>query len=209
MFKLLRLFLFSLALGSLAACGQAPALQKIPPQALVLAFGDSVTYGTGAGAGEDWPTLLAAKTGWNIINAGVPGETAAKANGRLQQLLGEHQPALVLIEMGGNDFLQRTPEAQVKEHVRTLIQTARGSGAQVALIGVPNLSLLALLSGKPYDAAFYADLAAEEKVPLIADVFAAQLRDEALKADPIHPNANGYRAMAEGIYTRLRELKSL
>lgn len=209
MLKLLRLFLFSLALGSLAACDQAPALQKIPPQALVLAFGDSVTYGTGAGAGEDWPTLLAAKTGWNIINAGVPGETAAKANGRLLQLLDEHQPALVLIEMGGNDFLQRTPEPQVKEHVRALIQTARGSGAQVALIGVPNLSLLALLSGKPYDAAFYADLAAEEKVPLIADVFAAQLRDEALKADPIHPNANGYRAMAEGIYARLRELKSL
>ena len=46
-------------------------------------------------------------------------------------------------------------------------------------------------------------------MPLIADVFAAQLRDEALKADPIHPNAQGYRAMAEGIYARLRELKSL
>ena len=205
---LLKLVLIVTALFGLLACGKPLVLDKVPAQARVLAFGDSVTYGTGAQAGEDWPTLLAEKTGWTIINGGVPGATAAQGKERLQGLLAEHEPALVLIEIGGNDFLKRTPATQVKEHVRVLIQTARSSGAQVVLIGVPNLSLTALLSGKPYDADFYADLAKEEKVPLIADVFAAQLRDEALKADPIHPNAQGYRAMAVGIYARLRELKS-
>ncbi len=68
-----------LLLLGLAGCGPHPKLQPIPPGTSVLAFGDSVTFGTGARAGQDWPTLLAEKTGWPITNAGVPGDTAEQA----------------------------------------------------------------------------------------------------------------------------------
>lgn len=70
----------------LAGCGQPLKLQPIPPGASVLAFGNSVTFGTGALTGEDWPTLLAQKTGWQITNAGVPGDTAEQAQHLLEYL---------------------------------------------------------------------------------------------------------------------------
>ena len=113
----------------LAACGQPLKLQPVPPGASVLALGNSVTFGTGAGAGEDWPTLLAQKTGWRITHAGIPGDTAEHAQHRLPDLLVQHRPALVIIEIGGNDFLKRTPQPEVKEAIRQMIQAVRPSSA--------------------------------------------------------------------------------
>ena len=113
----------------LAACGQPLKLQPVPPGASVLALGNSVTFGTGALSGEDWPTLLAQKTGWRITHAGIPGDTAEHAQHRLPDLLVQHRPALVIIEIGGNDFLKRTPQPEVKEAIRQMIQAVRPSSA--------------------------------------------------------------------------------
>ena len=193
-----------LATAWLTACGQEPQLTPLPPGATVLAFGDSVTFGTGAAPGEDWPRALSLKTGWEVINAGVPGDTAEAGKSRIQALLEQHQPALVIIEIGGNDFLRRRPERAVKEDLRHLLRTVRQNGAQAVLVAVPELSLLNLVIGKG-DAPLYQELGEEEAVPVIDQVFSEILSQPELRADQIHPNAEGYRRMASGIYDHLKQ----
>jgi acyl-CoA hydrolase len=192
--------------GLLAACGRAERLPTIPAGSTVLAFGDSVTFGTGASSGEDWPGLLAEMTRWQVVNAGIPGDTAEAGRGRLPALLDEHRPALVIVEIGGNDFLRRRAPKSVKEDLRSIVRQVRQSGAQVVLVAVPELSLLSVVTRRAADAPLYAELAEEEKVALIPEVFADILAQPELCADQIHPNAEGYRRMAAGIHARLREL---
>ena len=199
-------FLLSGIAGAvLAACGKRQKLGALPPGSRVLAFGDSVTYGTGAASGEDWPTLLAALTGWHIANAGVPGDTAEAGKSRIRPLLDEYRPTLVIIEIGGNDFLRRRSASAVKEDLKALVAAVRSANAQPLLIGVPELSLLAAIAGKPGDSPIYAEIGKEENVPVIPDVFSDVLSRPELCADKIHPNAAGYRKMAEGIRAGLRE----
>jgi acyl-CoA thioesterase-1 len=200
-----RTFILMLAAGLLAGCGKRKKLTALPPGSGVLAFGDSVTWGTGAGPGDDWPSRLAKATGWRIDNAGVPGDTAEAARSRLPPLLAAQRPALVIIEIGGNDFLRRRPAQAVKEDVRQLVRTAAASGAQVVLVAVPELSLLGALTQRPSDAALYRELGEEEKVPVIESVFAETLANPEWRADQIHPNAEGYRRMAAGIESALRQ----
>jgi acyl-CoA thioesterase I len=202
-----RKFLGVLAgMALVAACGKVARLQAIAPGQVVLAFGDSVTYGTGAAPGEDWPALLAALTGWQVINAGIPGDTAEAGKGRIKALLEEHRPALVIIEMGGNDFLRRRPANAIKEDLRLIVRLARDAGSQVVLIGVPELSLLAVVAGKPSDSPIFRALAEEEKISLVSDVFSDVLARPELCADRIHPNAEGYRRMAAGIHAQLQRI---
>lgn len=198
--SLLRLLL---AILLLAGCHDAPRLAALPAGSQVLAFGNSITFGSGAGPGEDYPSRLAASSGWEVHNAGVPGDTAENAGQRIRQVLAETRPVLVIVEIGGNDFLRRRPEAAVKEDLRALITTIRAAGVQVVLVAVPKLSLIGAVTGKLPDAAIYAELASEQKLPLVDSVLASILSDPALKADPIHPNATGYRKLAEGIADRL------
>lgn len=188
----------------LIACGkEAPRFEALPPGTAVMAFGDSVTWGTGANHGEDYPSQLAALTGWSVINAGIPGDMAQTAKQRIAADLGSHQPRLVLIELGGNDFLRRRPHAEVAEDLRTLIQAVRAAGATPVLIAVPAASPLAAAAGSLTDADLFRQLAEQEKVPLIESIFSQVLSDPALRTDPIHPNAEGYRRLAEGVATAL------
>jgi len=189
----------------LTACERMPTPTPIPPDAIVVAFGDSVTSGIGAAAGEDWPSRLAGLSGWTVVNAGVPGDTAESARDRIEAVLTKHQPALVVIEIGGNDFLQRRPQAAVKDDVRRIIQSVRQSGAQAVLVAVPQFSLLGILSGAKRDAPIYRELAQEEGVPLVEAVFSEILSRPELCADQIHPNAEGYRTMAATIYAFLAQ----
>ena len=188
-----------------AACTDPPRLSPLPVDAVVLAFGDSVTFGVGAAKGLDYPGRLAAATGWQIINAGVSGDTAREARKRLAPLLSAHDPALVIVELGGNDFLRQTPAAKVREYLREIIREARSSGAIVALVAVPRLSLLRASVGALSDSPIYAELAAEEDVLLVPGVFSDILSDESLRADEIHPNALGYEQLAQGIRASLKE----
>jgi len=202
-----RTFIGFLAISVLlGGCGKPLELPAIRPGATVLAFGDSVTFGTGAATGEDWPTLLASKTGWRVENAGVPGDTAEAGKERIQGLLDEHRPTLVIIEIGGNDFLHQRPPKEVKEDIRRMIQAARKSGAQVVIVAVPEFSLLGALTRKPSDAPIYRELGDEEKISVVSDVFAAILGQPDLCADQIHPNANGYVQMASGIHAYLKKV---
>jgi acyl-CoA thioesterase-1 len=207
-FPLQRLLLATtLLLAVLLASGCSETTQgtTLPAGSTVLAFGDSITYGTGAGPGEDYPTELAELSGWQIANAGIPGDTSAAARERIEAALAATRPALVIVELGGNDFLRRRPAAAVKEDLRAIVSAIRDSGAQVVLVAVPKFSLLGAISGRLPDSEIYAALASEEELALVDSVLAEVLAKPELRADPIHPNADGYRQLAAGIAEQLRQ----
>jgi len=191
----------------LSACGKrAPKAQALPAGSTVLALGDSLTAGVGATAVVAYPAVLQALTGWQVVNGGVSGDTAAQALARLSALLQEHQPALVIVSIGGNDFLRQLSATAAKDALREICRTARSGGAQVLLVGVPQVSLLAAGTGSLKDHPLYAELAEELKLPLHADGWAAVLSNPSLRADSVHANAQGYRQFAEGLMQVLRKV---
>jgi acyl-CoA thioesterase-1 len=193
-----RLVLVVLALA-LAACGERPKLSRLPSDAVLLAFGDSLTYGTGAAEHESYPAQLESLIGRRVVRAGVPGEVSAQALARLPDMLDEHSPRLLLLCIGGNDFLRRLGNPQAEANVRAMVKLARSRGIDVVLIGTPEPGLSLTPPG------FYAAIADEFRLPYEEAVMAEVLRDHALKSDPIHPNARGYRVIAERVAERLRQ----
>jgi lysophospholipase L1-like esterase len=187
----------------LAACDRAPTLPRLNSHDVIVAFGDSLTHGTGASADTAYPAVLATLTGHTVINAGVPGDTTASALQRLPAVLAKHKPHLVLLCLGGNDMLRKQPASATENNLRLLVQTIRASGAEVVLIAVPEPKLF---GGAPD---FYSRVAEEMRLPLEDDVFNAVLKDERLKADAIHANAAGYRVVAERLAEFLRETGAL
>jgi lysophospholipase L1-like esterase len=180
-------------------CGERPKLERLPGDAVVLAFGDSLTFGTGATEQESYPAQLEGLIGRRVVRAGVPGEVTAQALARLPGALDEHAPKLLLLCIGGNDFLRRLGNPQAERNVRDMVQLAKSRGVAVLLIGTPEPGF----SVSP--PAFYADIAKELRVPYEEGIIAEVLKDRALKADPIHPNARGYRIIAERLAHRLKQ----
>ena len=198
-----RYFVALVAVVLLAACDRAPTLPKLASQDVIVAFGDSLTHGTGASTEDAYPAVLASLTGRTVINAGVPGDTTSSGLERLPAVLDEHQPRLVLLCLGGNDMLRKKPEAATENNLRLLVKAIRASGAEVVLIGVPEPKLF---GGTPD---FYTRLAEEMQLPLEDDVFSDVLKDNRLKSDPIHANAAGYRVVAERLAEFLRDAGAL
>jgi lysophospholipase L1-like esterase len=198
-----RYFLVLLAVLLLAACERAPTLPKLSPHDVIVAFGDSLTYGTGASDDTSYPHVLATLSGHTVINAGVPGDTTATGLQRLPAVLAEYRPRLVLLCLGGNDMLRKQPEATTENNLRLLVQTIRSSGAEVVLVGVPEPKLF---GGAPD---FYARVAKDMQLPLEDDVFNEVLKDNRLKSDPIHANAAGYRIVAERLDALLKKAGAL
>lgn len=181
-------------------CGKRPLRARpVAAGAVVVALGDSLTAGTGATPETSYPATLAALTGWRIHNAGVPGDTSAQALERLPALLQEHGPALVLVSIGGNDFLRRLPEAQTRANVRRICELVLAAGAQVLLIAVPRPTLAAAFTGSLADHALYAQIADELQLPLQRQGWSEVLGDESLRSDSIHANAGGYARFAQAV----------
>ncbi|UTF61303.1 arylesterase [Gilvimarinus sp. DA14] len=187
----------------LVACSPAPELDYLPQDAVILAFGDSLTHGTGAGEGQSYPQQLARLIDRKVVNRGIPGEVSAEGLARLPEVLDEVQPDLLLLCHGGNDIL-RTLNMQTMQHnLQQMIDLARARGVQVVLIGVPKRSLL--LREEP----LYAELAEQNAIPLLEDVVADVLGEAALRSDRVHPNAAGYGVMAEQVNQLLRDSGAL
>jgi acyl-CoA thioesterase I len=193
--------LAALGAATLAGCGKRKTSGRVVPAgATVLALGDSLTFGTGATPETSYPTMLASLSGWLVINAGVPGDTSAQALARLPALLQEHQPALVLVSIGGNDLLRRLPEADTRANLQRTCEQVLAAGAQALLVAVPRPALAAAAIGSLSDHPMYAEVAAALKLPLVAGGWSTVLADESLRADAIHANARGYAQMARSVF---------
>ncbi|MGH8692472.1 MAG: arylesterase [Burkholderiales bacterium] len=184
-------------------CAERPKLERLPPDAVVLAFGDSLTFGTGANEDESYPAQLEKLIGRRVVRAGVPGEVTAQALARLPGALDEHAPRLLLLCIGGNDFLRRLGSEQAERNVRQMVQLARSRGVAVLLIGTPEPGITV---SPP---AFYAGIAKEFRLPYEEGIIGQVLKDRTLKADPIHPNARGYRVIAERLAEQLKQSGAL
>jgi lysophospholipase L1-like esterase len=186
-----------------AACGERSSLERLPSDAVVLAFGDSLTFGTGASEEESYPAQLEKLIGRRVVRAGVPGEVTAQALARLPGALDEHAPRLLLLCIGGNDFLRRLGNSQAEANVRAMVKLAQSRGVSVLLIGTPEFGLV------PSPPSFFAAVAKEYRLPYEDGVITEVLKDTSLKSDPIHPNAQGYRVIAERIAATLKKSGAL
>ena len=188
-----------LLLVTLAGCGRdKKTAQPVQPGSTVLALGDSLTFGTGASTETSYPAVLAGLTGWNVVNAGVPGDTSAQALARLPALLAEHQPKLVIVSIGGNDFLRKLPESDTHAHVHAICKQSLDAGAQVLLVAVPRATVAAAL-GQMTDHALYAEVAKDLKIPLQREAWGEVLAQPDLRADAVHANARGYAQFARSV----------
>lgn len=192
-----RTFLLGAGALLLTACGRKSARThaKIPERSTVLALGDSLTFGYGANPGESYPAQLQKLTGWNIVNGGVSGDTSAQALSRLPALLAR-KPKLVIVGIGGNDFLRKVPEEQTHANIAKIIETVQKENIPAVLVGVPHITLGALF-GHLSDHPLYEDLSEEYGIPLFGGAWAEILGDNDLKSDQIHANGKGYRRFAE------------
>ncbi len=190
----------TLLLFTISACSNdTPTLKPLAKDAVILAFGDSLTYGTGANSPENsYPAQLSKLIDRTVVSSGIPGEVSQTGRARLSHDLKKHQPALVILCHGGNDFLQRKDTDVLKSNLIAMIEDARSSGAEVLLIAVPKFGLFL----KP--APLYQDVSEQLNVPLNATSLSDILVDQNLKADTVHPNNAGYAKLAKEIATTLR-----
>ena len=190
--------LISSSFYMLAACGSdRVALSLLQPGDTVLAFGDSLTAGFGAGAQQSYPEVLENLALLNIINAGVSGELSVAGLQRLPALLARHHPKLVILCHGGNDMLRSRGNNAAKNNILQMIALIQDQGAEVLLLGVPQPGIF--LS----TADFYDEIAEETGVAYLPDLMQGVLTDASLKSDAAHPNAAGYRLIAGDIHAYL------
>jgi lysophospholipase L1-like esterase len=166
----------------------------------ILAFGDSLTYGFGASTKESYPERLSLLSEYKVINAGINGDTSSEGLRRLPQLLEDRSVKLMILCFGGNDIIQKKSMSGLKQNLKTMIQMAKAKNIEVLLISVPNITLFGL---SPLG--LYEEVAKEENVPLLSGILADILSQPSLKNDQIHPNALGYKEMADRIYESLKE----
>jgi acyl-CoA thioesterase-1 len=181
----------------LAACRpDVPNLDS--PGRTIVCLGDSITAGVGSGPGEAYPELLAAKLSTQVINAGISGDTAAGGLARVDRVLSE-DPWLVIVELGGNDFLRQVPPEQTERSLRGIVD--RLLAARV----VPVLVEMDAPFGGRYRE-IYERLGDEYHVPVVEDTIGEILRDRSLKSDEIHPNARGQQILAEAVAEEIEPL---
>ena len=196
--NLCAIFLF-LCLFLFACTSTQHTLSQLPDDAAILAFGDSITSGVGAPVGSSYPEVLEMLIHRKVIKSGISGETSDEGMVRLPGDLATHKPKLVLLCLGGNDLLRKMDFEKTAGNIRRMVMMIRDSGAEVVLIGVPRPGLM--LSTAP----FYKKISKDTGVPLEGSLLADILADNKLKADAIHPNAEGYRLLAQGIAAFLRK----
>lgn len=175
-------------------------MNRLSSHDTILALGDSLTYGHGAASSESYPSRLSNLTGMRVINAGVNAETSDEGLRRLPQLLEDKSIKLMILCFGGNDIMQKRSMSSLKQNLKSMIQMAKAENIEILLISVPNISLFGLSALKLYE-----EVAEEEEIPLLSGILANILSQPSLKSDQIHPNALGYKKMAELIYESLVE----
>jgi acyl-CoA thioesterase-1 len=163
----------------------------------IICFGDSITFGYGAGQGQDYPSALAKMVEFPVINAGIDGDTTTEALKRLKSDVLDRDPLLVVVEFGGNDFLRKIPNDVTINNIKEMVERIQAKGAMVAIV---DISAGILLS--EYRKAFY-DMAREKQAIFIPKILSGIITSPNLKSDFIHPNADGYKVIAQKIYREI------
>ncbi len=163
----------------------------------IIAFGDSLTYGYGAAAEESYPSVLGEIIGREIINLGVNGNTAADGLARIDDLQ-DYNPYMVLIEFGANDYMRKRPFDQTKQALSNIVDYVQNTGAIAVLVdtGGPGM-------GKYTD--YMKELSKQKQTLFVPAIMAGIFTDPSLKSDIIHPNAKGYKIVAERVYKRIKK----
>ena len=204
MIKIIRQILYLWLLIFLAACGDStPQLERLSDDAIILAFGDSLTHGTGASKGDSYPAILENTINRKVINAGVPGELSMQGLKRLPKLLDKYQPGILILCHGGNDILRKKNLAEAETNIRQMIALAENKNIPVILLGVPKPGLF-LSSAK-----LYANIAENTNVIFMPNLIADVLSDASMKSDSVHPNKTGYREMAFTLANTLQDAGAL
>ncbi len=186
-----------------SACGRSDLsrIRNLDSQGKqIVCFGDSLTEGTGAAAGEDYPSILARELGYPVINAGRSGDTSADGLGRLEADVLRREPRLVIVLFGGNDFLRQLPLRETKSHLEEIVERIQAQGAMVAVVGL-KLGLFTDEYGP-----IYKEIAEKHGALLIPEVLKGILSDAKLRTDSFHPNGAGYRIMAERMLKQVQPL---
>jgi acyl-CoA thioesterase-1 len=175
----------------------------------LLIVGDSLSSGYGLEKGAGWVDQLNARLkksapAWQAVNASISGDTTQNGVQRLAAALLRQRPHGVVIELGGNDALRGTPPALMRDNLRSMIRSARQSGAWVVLLDAPVLPNY----GKAYGdavARLYVDLAREEKLSRVPCFICGVAANASLmQADGIHPNARAQPAMLDAVWPTLK-----
>lgn len=193
------LLLTIMASTVLLACSSSAKLPRLTSDAVILAFGDSLTFGTGATPTESYPAILERLVGRRVVNAGIPGEVTDGGLSRLPEALDKGKPALLILCHGGNDLLRRLDRQQTANNLRAMLRLAKERGVAAVIIAVPSPGIA--LSPPP----FYRETAAEMGLPIEEEALTKVLSDGSLRSDFIHPNAAGYRRLAESIAVLLKK----
>jgi len=177
----------------------------------IICFGDSLSAGFGLAEKESYPYLLQQKLnadGYNyeVVNAGVSGDTSTGGLDRADWVLGQENAKIVILELGANDMLRGMSPAKMKQNLEKIIQKAEARGLKILLCGM----LAPPTMGAQYERDFtnaFPDLASEHRLtflPFLLENIA--LNKELNQADGIHPNAAGEKIMADNIYKALKPL---
>ncbi len=180
-------------------------------RAKIIAFGDSLTAGFGLSEKESYPYLLQEKIkadgfDYEVINAGVSGDTSLGGLERADWVLEQENVAILILELGANDLLRGMPAGKMKENLDKIIRKAKAKNIQVLLCGM----LAPPTAGSDYQREFmmaFPDLADEhgvEFLPFLLEGVAA--KKELNQADGIHPNAEGEKIMTENVYRALKPM---
>lgn len=199
MIKYMRnLILFFVILLASACNKSTPAFEKLSTEGVILAFGDSLTYGSGASKDLNYPSLLSKYSLHKVINAGIPGEVTRDGLSRLPSLLDEHKPELLILIHGGNDILKKVPQQQTIDNLTQMVAEAKQRGINIVMMGVPEPKLFLMDS-----AALYSQVAEQQQIPIDLTTLPKILGTGSLKSDLIHPNDAGYKILAENLLSLL------
>jgi acyl-CoA thioesterase I len=168
-----------------------------PTGRTIVCFGDSLTYGTGAAKGMDYPSQLAGLTGRPVVNLGVPGDTTAGALARINTVL-EKDPRMVLLTLGGNDLKNRVPKDTAFNNLERIIRMLQDRGALVVIGGI-DIPFYGRGFGPAYEA-----LAVKTGSVLIPNVYEDIMGRSKLMSDSIHPNSAGYTILADHFYKAIK-----
>ena len=169
-----------------------------PSGANIISFGDSLTYGTGATKGMDYPSQLSRMMSRPIINAGVPGDTTASALARLEKDVFSRSPRIVLITLGGNDLKNGVAKEEARHNLKIIIKSIQDLGALVVIGGIE-----VPFWGKGFGEV-YKQLSDELGAVLIPNIFEGIMGNRELMSDRIHPNDAGYTMIAKRFYDAVK-----